>query len=72
MIILFHLIGTSRHFNQINDDKIYKKRKRTTSWMNIVLILHSSLFLLSLLSHIAGHFMSVEAHETWWVLLSIL
>jgi len=40
--------------------------------MNIVLLLHSSLFLASLLSHIVGHFTVTEAHEAWWVLLAVL
>ncbi|CAF4165217.1 unnamed protein product [Adineta steineri] len=40
--------------------------------MNIVLILHSSLFLASLLLHITGHFTIIEAHESWWIILSIL
>lgn len=70
--IMYHLVQTSHRFHQNNEDKKFKERKRTTSWMNVVLILHSSLFLLSILSHIAGHFMAVEAHETWWVLLAIL
>lgn len=70
--ILYHLAQTSRRFSQTNVDKTSKERKYTTSWMNLVLILHSTLFLFSLLSHIVGHFMSVEAHETWWVLLAIL
>lgn len=53
----------------------YSRRKiqsRTSSWMNIVLILHSTLFLSSLIAHIIGHFLFVEAHETWWVFLMIL
>ncbi len=70
--IMYHLVQTLHHFNQNNDDKKFQERQRTTSWMNVVLILHSLLFLLSILSHIAGHFMAVEAHETWWVLLIIL
>jgi len=49
-----------------------KEQLQTTSWMNIVLILHSSLFLASILLHIVGHFIVVEAHETSWVLLAIL
>jgi hypothetical protein len=40
--------------------------------MNIVLLLHSFLFLSSLLSHIVGHFTVTEAHEAWWVLLAVL
>ena len=71
--IVYHLIRTHRRFYRMsNVSSLYPKQSRTTSWMNLVLILHSSLFLLSLLSHIVGHWMSVEAHETWWVSLSIL
>jgi magnesium-transporting ATPase (P-type) len=70
--IIYHLIRTSHHLTQTNENQISKEQRRTTSWMNIVLILHSFLFLSSLLSHIVGHFMSVEAHETWWVLLTVL
>jgi hypothetical protein len=69
---MYYLVQTSHHFHQNNDEKKFKERQQTTSWMNAVLVLHSSLFLLSILSHIAGHFMAVEAHETWWVLLTIL
>lgn len=70
--IMYYLLYASHHLIEDNDTKKSKERKQTTSWMNVILILHSSLFLLSLLSHIVGHFMSVEAHETWWVLLAIL
>jgi hypothetical protein len=70
--IIYHLAKTARRFSGSNVNKRQNERRQTMSWMNIVLILHSSLFLLSLLSHIAGHFMSIEAHETWWVLLAIL
>jgi hypothetical protein len=48
------------------------QQRRTTSWMNIVLLLHSFLFLASLLAHIVGHFTVIEAHETSWVLLAVL
>ncbi|UJR24055.1 hypothetical protein I4U23_027023 [Adineta vaga] len=64
--ILYYIVQTSRRLSQS------KQRRNVTSWMNIVLILHSCLFLSSLLSHIVGHFLSVDAHETWWVLLSVL
>jgi hypothetical protein len=40
--------------------------------MNIIVILHSSLFLSSLFAHVAGHFMTIDAHETWWVSLAVL
>ncbi|CAF1169924.1 unnamed protein product [Adineta steineri] len=70
--IMYYLFRTSYQFSQINENKITKERQRTTSWMNIVLILHSCLFLSSLFSHVVGHFLSVEAHETWWVLLTVL
>ena len=70
--IIYHLVRASRHLHRTNHRQTHKKQSRTTSWMNIVLILHSLLFLSSLLSHIVGHFMSIEAHETWWVSLAIL
>ena len=63
---MYNLVRTSYNFQQTNDNKKYKERQRTTSWMNAVLIL------LSIFSHIAGHFMAVEVHETWWVLVAIL
>ena len=65
--IISHLLRTRRRLPQG-----YRERSRTTSWMNIVLILHSLLFLCSLFSHIAGHFSVVEAHEARWILLSVL
>ena len=67
LYILFHLIRTHRRLHQL-----HKEQSRTTSWMNIVLLLHASLFLSSLLSHVVGHFTVKEAHEAWWVLLAIL
>jgi hypothetical protein len=70
--IMSHLVQTSRRFSQTIGNKTPKERQRITSWMNIVLILHSSLFLTSLISHMVGHLMAVEAHETWWVLLAVL
>ena len=70
--ILYYLCRTSHNFDRKNCERKAEERKRTTSWMNAVLIFHSFLFFLSLLSHIIGHLMSVEAHETWWVLLAVL
>ena len=70
--IIYYIIRIHRHLRQKNVRKPRKEQSRTASWMNIVLILHSLLFLSSLLSHIVGHFFVVEAHETWWVLLTIL
>ncbi|CAF0995808.1 unnamed protein product [Adineta steineri] len=70
--IVHHLICTNRRLHTKTIYKSRKKQSRTTSWMNIVLVLHSSLFLASLFSHVVGHFTIVEAHESWWVLLSIL
>jgi hypothetical protein len=67
--IIHHLSQTCRRFYR---SLSRKQQSRTTSWMNIVLILHSSLFVSSLASHITGHFMNVEAHETWWASLAIL
>ena len=64
-----------RSHHRLNQTTIRLSRRdslRITSWMNIVLILHSFLFLASLLSHILGHFLAVEAHESWWVLLVVL
>ncbi len=70
--IICHLFQTSRRFSQSIGNKTPKERRRITSWMNIVLILHSTLFLSSLIAHIVGHLLSVEAHETWWILLAVL
>jgi hypothetical protein len=70
--IIYHLIRTYHHLHQTNGHKPRKEQSRTTSWMNIVLILHSLIFLASLCSHIVGHFIVIEAHEAWWVLLSVL
>ncbi len=66
--IIYYLVRIyqSKYHNQ------FKKQSRITSWMNIVLIFHSSLFLLSLFAHIIGHFVVILAHETWWVLLAVL
>ena len=52
--------------------KLGRKQSHATSWMNIVLILHSLLFLSSLGFHVVGHAMKTEAHETWWVSLAIV
>lgn len=65
--IVSHLIHTHRRLDQPP-----REHSRTTSWMNIVLLLHALLFLASLLSHIVGHLTVSEAHEAWWVLLAIL
>lgn len=70
--IVHHLTRTCQHLHRTNSCQLRKQRSRTTSWMNIVIILHSSLFLLSLFSHITGHFMGIEAHETWWASLAIV
>ena len=70
--IIYHLTRTSRRLIETIGEKRAEERMRTTSWMNIVLILHSSFFLVSILSHIGGHFLAIEAHESWWVLLAIL
>jgi len=70
--IIYYIVRTCRCLDTKNHHKSRKEQSRTTSWMNIILILHSSLFLTSLLSHIVGHFTVVEAHEAWWVLLSVL
>ncbi|CAF1125535.1 unnamed protein product [Rotaria sordida] len=70
--IIYHIIRTWQHLHEINGSQTHNKQSRTASWMTKVLLLHSFLFLASLLSHIVGHFGAVEAHETWWVLLAIL
>jgi hypothetical protein len=71
--IVYHIDRTYCRLQQTSGrHKLRKEQSEATSWMNIVLILHSLLFLASLFSHIAGHVTGVEAHETWWVLLAIL
>ncbi len=70
--IIHHLIRAYRRLHQTIAQNQRKEQSRTKSWVNIVLILHSFLFLASLLSHIVGHFTVTEAHEAWWVLLSVL
>ncbi len=70
--IVYHLIRTYQRLLHVNDIQTLKRQSRTTSWMNIVLILQSLLFLSSLFSHIIGHMMIVETFETWWVSLTVL
>lgn len=71
--IIYHLIRMYCHLYQMNGNHLLcKKQSKTASWMNIVLVLHSSLFLLSVICHIIGHFVTINAHETWWVLLAVL
>ena len=70
--IVYHLIQTWRHLHQSINHESRKEQTRTASWMNIVLILHSSLFLASFLAHITGHFTVREPHEAWWILLTLL
>ncbi|CAF2602014.1 unnamed protein product [Rotaria sp. Silwood2] len=70
--IIYHVVRTWQHLHKINGHQRHKRQSRTTSWLTKVLLLHSFLFLASLLSHITAHFIVVQAHETWWVLLSIL
>ncbi|CAF3436375.1 unnamed protein product [Rotaria sp. Silwood2] len=70
--IIYHVVKISRRLHQTNTRQSRKEQWRTKLWMNIVLVLHSILFLSSLLAHIVGHFIAVEAHEAWWVLLAIL
>jgi hypothetical protein len=70
--IIYHLIETYRHLHQTSAYEPCKKQLRTASWMNAVLILHSSLFLISFFSHILGHLIVIGTHETWWILLAIL
>ncbi len=70
--IVYHLIRIHQHLHRTYGYKLRKNQSQTTSWMNIVLILHSFLFLLSLFSHIVEHFINVEVRETWWVSLTVL
>jgi hypothetical protein len=70
--IIYHVVRKYRHLHQTYGHRPRREQSRTTSWMNIVLILHSSLFLLSIFAHIIGHFTVGEAHEAWWVLLAVL
>ncbi len=70
--IIYHVVRAYRRLHKRYGHKLHKKQSNITSWMNAVLILHSSLFLTSLFSHIIGHFIVAEAHEAWWVLLSVL
>jgi hypothetical protein len=70
-IILFNSYITC-HLHQTSGYETCKGQLRITSWMNTVLILHSTLFLASFLSHFLGHLTIVEVHETWWVLLAVL
>lgn len=70
--ILFHLVRTCRRLERVNSGRLRQRQSQTTSWMNTILVLHSSLFLCSLFSHILGHVMRIEAHETWWVSSAIL
>jgi len=42
--IIYYLVQTSRHFSQIIGHKTPKKRSRTASWMNIILILRMNKF----------------------------
>ena len=70
--IIYQIFQLQHHLCKKLGSRRRKTRSRTTSWMNIVLVLHSTLFLSSLIAHIIGHFLFVEAHETWWVFLMIL
>lgn len=70
--IFSHIIQTYQHLYRKNSYYPHKRQIRTISWMNIVLIFHSSLFLASLTAHIIGHFISMNVHEIWWVCLIIL
>jgi hypothetical protein len=70
--IIYHIIRIYRRLHQTTNSRSHQKQIRTTSWMNAVLIVHSSLFLSSLFSHAIEHFTSAEAHETWWISLTIL
>ncbi|CAF3519988.1 unnamed protein product [Rotaria sp. Silwood1] len=70
--IIYHVVRTWQHLRKMDGRQRNKKQLRTTSWLTKILLLHSFLFLVSLLSHVAGHIFDVQAHETWWSSLSIL
>ncbi len=70
--VICHLAGTYRHLHRTYGHRARQEQARTKLYMNIVLVLHNSLFLGSLISHMIGHFAVVEARETWWVLLAVL
>ena len=70
--ILFHLARTCCRLERVNANRSRQRKSQTTAWMNTVLVLHSILFLCSLFSHVTGHFLRVEAHETWWASSAIL
>jgi hypothetical protein len=71
-VILFNSYITCHLHQTSSGYETCKGQLRITSWMNVVLILHSTLFLASLFSHFLGHLTIIEAHETWWVLLAVL
>ncbi|CAF0968821.1 unnamed protein product [Adineta ricciae] len=71
-IIIHHLLRTNYHLSKRITHRADIKQFGARSWMNIVLVVHSFLFLFSLLSHIIGHIKASEAHESWWVLLAVL
>lgn len=70
--IIYHIFRSKQRLEKIHGHRRYSKQSQTASWMTRVLLLHSLLFLSSLLSHVAAHFAEIEAHETWWVILAIL
>ncbi|CAF1243644.1 unnamed protein product [Didymodactylos carnosus] len=72
LAIVYRIIQTT-DFGPIESSTYDQKRRRTGSrMMNIILILHSFLYLSSLLTHIAAHWLTPEAHESLWVSLIIL
>ena len=70
--LIHHTLRTQRYLYRTDGHRAPGKLIRITSWMSIILILHSTLFLVSLLSHIVGHFLTAHVHEAWWVLLGVL
>ena len=70
--IMQHAFQKIRYSRRADHRRKFGKQTRITVWMSNILILHSSLFLMSLLSHIVSHFMTEHAHAAWWVLLAIL
>ncbi len=70
--IVYHIVRIYRRLHHTSGHKPHIEQLWTTLWMNIVLVLHSFVFLSSLLSHIVGHFTVIKTHETWGVLLTVL
>lgn len=72
LCIIHHVVQRIRYASRTGRRRPPRRQTRITTWMSNILILHSSLFLVSLLSHLVGHLMIDQAHEAWWVSLAIL